>query len=32
MNGEVLAIAQTDGHGAGSIQETAKEFDDHGWV
>jgi len=30
INREVLVIAQTDGHGGGSIQETAKEFDVHG--
>ena len=30
INREVLAIAQTDGHGGGSIQETAKEFNEHG--
>ena len=31
INHEVLIIAQTDGHGGGSIQETAKEFDVHGY-
>ena len=30
INCEVLIIAQTAGHGGGSIQETAKEFDVHG--
>jgi len=29
-NCEVLAITQMDGHGGGSIQETAKEFNEHG--
>ena len=30
INSEVLAIAHTDEHGKGSIQETAKESNEHG--
>jgi len=30
INGEVLAIAHTDMRGGGSLQETAKEFNEHG--